>query len=371
MAKRRLSHASSSSDLSSSGSSSGSKRNAGHREDYCAALAVDYPFLLPVEDRDSKEGGRVVGLLCSLCMKHKTDQRNHAGTWTSKRCACIRRDIINRHSKSAMHREAVEKEVLLKQSMRDRGIARAFEKQVTAQRNAVVGAMKIIYWLAKEEVAHTTKYKSLLDLSINLGCDYLKELNVADNATYRSRQIVGEFLQTISLEIEKNTLQKLSSSTYFSLMTDESTDISVLKQLVLVARYILTTGDVTTSFVAIEDLADGKAETIETAIIDITNKKSVEVARLRGFGSDGAPVMTGRRNGVVKMLSERFPKLISVHCVNHRLELAAAHAADDVPYLVRFKATVQTFLFYQNSPVRMAGLRVIQEVLNDPVIKLK
>ena len=114
MAKRRLSHASSSSDSSSSGSSSGSKRNAGHRESYCAALAVDYPFLLPVEDRDSEEGGRVVGLLCSLCMKHETDQRNHAGTWTSKPCACIRRDIIDRHSKSVMHREAVEKEALLK-----------------------------------------------------------------------------------------------------------------------------------------------------------------------------------------------------------------------------------------------------------------
>ena len=98
-------------------------------------------------------------------MKHKTDQRNHAGTWTKKPCSCIRRDIIDRHSKSAMHREAVEKEVLLKQSARDGGIARAFEKQVTAQRNAVVGAMKVVYWLAKEEVAHTTKYESLLDLA--------------------------------------------------------------------------------------------------------------------------------------------------------------------------------------------------------------
>ena len=89
-------------------------------------------------------------------------------------------------------------------------------------------------------------------------------------------------------------------------------------------------------------------------------------------GSDGAPVMTGNRSGVAKRLKDRFPKLISIHCVNHRLALAAAHAADGIPYLVRFKATVQTlFLFYQNSPVRMAGLHTIQEVLNDPVIKLK
>lgn len=144
-----------------------------------------------------------------------------------------------------MHREAIQKETLRRQSSHDGGIARAFERQVIAHRKAVVGAMKVIYWLAKEEVAHTTKYESLLDLAMSLGCNYLKELHVADNATYRSRQIVGEFLQTLSLQIEDDMLQGLASSSYFSLMTDESTDISVLKQLVLVARYLLPTGDVT------------------------------------------------------------------------------------------------------------------------------
>ena len=116
-------------------------------------MAEDYSFLLPVEDRDSEERGKVIGVLCSLCIKHKTDQRNHAGTWTSKPCVCIRRDVIDRQSKSAMHKEVVEKEAFLRQSSRDGGIARAFDKQISAQRNAVVGAMKVIYWLAKEEVA--------------------------------------------------------------------------------------------------------------------------------------------------------------------------------------------------------------------------
>ena len=362
-----------SSEPSSSGSSSESKRHAGHREGFYPSLLVDFPFLLPVKDRDSiTASGTVIGLLCSLCKKHKTDQRNHAGTWTTKPCTYIRRDIIERHSNSAMHREAVEKETLLKQSRRDGGIARAFEKQITMQRKAVVGAMKIIYWLAKEEVAHTTKYESLLDLAIDLGCNYLKDLNVAGNATYRSRQIVGEFLQSISRQLEEDTLQQLVSSTYFSIMTDESTDISVLKQLVLVVRYLLPTGDVTTSFLAIDDLPDGTAETIEAAILKITDTKSVDLSKLRGFGSDGAPVMCGSRSGVAKRLTNTFPKLINIHCVNHRLALAAAHAADDIPYLVKFKATIQTlFLFYQNSTVRMAGLHAIQEVLDDPVIKLK
>ena len=136
----------------------------------------------------------------------------------------------------------------------------------------MVGAMKIMYWLVKEEVAHTTKYESSLDLAIDLGCNYLKELHIARIATYRSRQIVGEFLQSISRQVEEDTLQQLASSTYFSIMTDESTDISVLKQLVLIICYLLPTGNVTTSFLAIDDMPDGTAETIEAAILKILNQ---------------------------------------------------------------------------------------------------
>ena len=61
-----------------------------------------------------------------------------------------------------------------------------------------------------------------------------------------------------------------------------------------------------------------------------------------------------------------------MHCANHRLALAVAHAAGGIPYLQRFKSILETlFYFYQNSAVRMASLHAIQEVLNDPSIKCK
>lgn len=162
-----------------------------------------------------------------------------------------------------------------------------------------------------------------------------KRAYYAGNATYCSRQIVGQVLQCISHQLEVDTLQQLASSTYFS-MTNESTDISVLEQLILVVRYHLPTGDVTTSLLAIDDLPDGTADSIETgsAILKIADTKSVDLLKLRGFGSDGAPVMCSSRNGVPKRLINSFPKLISIHCVNYRLALAAAHTADDIPYLI-------------------------------------
>ena len=129
-----------------------------------------------------------------------------------------------------------------------------------------------------------------------------------------------------------------------------------MSRLVLVARYVTDTEGVKTSFLNVADIFDGTAETIEAAILKYLDNKSLEVSKLGGFGSDGAAVMTGRHTGVATRLKARTQKMISIHCVNHRLALAAAHAADNIPYLQRFKTNLRgLFTFYQNSPVRLAG----------------
>ena len=357
---------------SSSGSSSSKRsRSSGrHKEGWDPSFSVSYPWALPVEDRD--EPGKIIGVLCKLCRKHGKHQHNHAGTWTDKPLSCIRKDILKRHGESVMHRDAQDRELALVQSQRDGGVRMAFEKGIAAQRVAVQGALKVVYWLCKEEVAHTTKYESLIDLAINLGCTYLEELNISTRANYRSRRIVGEFIELLSSITERDIIVKVKASPYFSLMTDESTDVAILKQLVLVARYILPTGDVETNYIRICDIPNGTATTIEDAILSYLDNKELDPRYLRGFGSDGANVMVGSINGVATSLKRKFPKLISIHCANYRLALAAAHAADNIPYFKKFKVALRSlFQFYQNSAVQMAGLHAIQEILNDPVIKLK
>ena len=55
-------------------------------------------------------------------------------------------------------------------------------------------------------------------------------------------------------------------------MTDESTDISVLKQLVLVGKY-LTHDGVRTSFLTITDIPNGTAETIEGVMLNFMRER--------------------------------------------------------------------------------------------------
>lgn len=175
-----------------------------------------------------------------------------------------------------------------------------------------------------------TKYKSLIELAINLSCTYLEELNVSARANYRSRRIVGEFIELLSSIIERDIIVKVKASPYFSLMTDKCTDVSILKQLVLVACYVLPTGDVETNYFSICDIPNGTATAIEDAILSYLDNKELNPRYLRGFSSDGANVMVDRINGVATSLKRKLPKLISIHCANHCLALAAAHAADNI-----------------------------------------
>ena len=100
--------------------------------------------------------------------------------------------------------------------------------------------------------------------------------------------------------------------------------------------------------------------------------KLILLSNMVGFGSDGASVMIGRHNGVAARLKCHQPILTSIHCIAHRLALAAGQSGDSVPYIANtFKPTLrQLFYFYEKSPVRMSGLKAIEQLLQTPQLKL-
>ena len=89
-------------------------------------------------------------------------------------------------------------------------------------------------------------------------------------------------------------------------------------------------------------------------------------------GSYGASVTTGRKTGVATRLKSRQPVLITIHCAAHCLALT--DAGENVHYIRHtFKPSLAQlyFFFFENSSVRMAGLKAIERLLNSPELKLK
>jgi hypothetical protein len=142
-------------------------------------------------------------------------------------------------------------------------------------------------------------------------------------------------------------------------MIDESTDISVKKQLVLYGRTVVE-GKLSTRFLKVVDLPDGKACTITQALIAYLQSFGLSIDSLSSFGSDGASVMTGRHSGVAARLCRLNGQIIQIHCICHRLALATGQARNEVPYLKKMKEyLLALWKFFNFSPVRAAGLKLI------------
>ena len=63
-------------------------------------------------------------------------------------------------------------------------------------------------------------------------------------------------------------------------MIDESTDVAVLTELVIYARYISPEAEVHTCFLAVIELPNGTAEAIEQAVTTYLDHKRIPVARM-------------------------------------------------------------------------------------------
>jgi hypothetical protein len=65
--------------------------------------------------------------------------------------------------------------------------------------------------------------------------------------------------------------------------------------------------------------------------LKVLREKGIDISKLRGFASE---------------LKNYSPRMVSVHCINHRLALAAAHAANGIPYIQRFKSILQSLFYF-------------------------
>ncbi|KAL0195174.1 hypothetical protein M9458_008746, partial [Cirrhinus mrigala] len=153
----------------------------------------------------------------------------------------------------------------------------------------------------------------------------------------------------------------------FSLLLDESTDISVSKYLGVVIRYFSDTKQtVVSTFLGLVELEGGDARSIACAVVGFLVKCGLKKEKLLGIGTDNAFVMTGVNNGVHKVLKEEYglKDLVLIRCVCHSLQLAVSHASNDtiprsVEYLVR-----ETYNWFSVSPKRREAYKAIYETIN-------
>ncbi|XP_053380132.1 zinc finger protein 862-like [Mercenaria mercenaria] len=169
----------------------------------------------------------------------------------------------------------------------------------------------------------------------------------------------------MSEDIEETLKQRVKKSPAYAIMTDEATDISNKKHLAFCAKYVDEAGEIKVDFIKDVRVDNGKAETIFKETVELVQDE-IRVDNFVAFGSDGCNTMIGKKSGVTTRLKEVKPELVTVHCHNHRLALAAK---DSFQSLKEFQETDEVLSsvhkYYKSSSNRTTSLEKLQNVLED------
>ena len=244
-------------------------KRCSHRQSFDPKWQEEFPWV--VYTPDGEDGP---SMLCRLCRKH--NEASKRMVWISVPSRLFRKDKLRQHERSQSHEDALRAESVAAAAQRSGGIAASMEQQISLQRQAVKGALRCMYWLLKEEVAHHTKFTSLLELVKSMGCSYLSELEVGQNTRYTSHRMVDEFNVVLSDCVEQQLLSKVRASPAIGILCDESTDSGNIKQPVVFVRYLFKDKPYT-SFLQIIDMEDGKASTVSQSLLSILRGSGIPV----------------------------------------------------------------------------------------------
>ncbi|XP_058783055.1 uncharacterized protein LOC131657706 [Vicia villosa] len=149
-----------------------------------------------------------------------------------------------------------------------------------------------------------------------------------------SPSIQKDIVKAAACETTKVIIDDLNND-FFSILIDESRDVSVKEQMAVVLRYVDKKGCVIERFLGIVHVANTSAMSLKLALESLLAKFNLSFSRVRGQGYDGASNMRGEFNGLKSLILKENNCAFYVHCFAHQLQLALVAVAkkhDDIAW---------------------------------------
>jgi len=203
-------------------------------------------------------------------------------------------------------------------------------------------------------------FRCLLRYRSKNGDNVLKEHleTSGGKSMYTSPAIQNETINLFGDLIQFKILERVSKTSFYTILADETTDISQIEQFSLCIRYVdeqvFSIREDFLTFVPVYDLSgEGLANTIKETL----KKIGFDLNKMRGQGYDGAAAMRGRFRGVQKIIKDMYPKALYTHCVSHSLNLCLSDATKSQEIRNAFGTISECCSFFNSSAKRTTVLK--------------
>ena len=142
----------------------------------------------------------------------------------------------------------------------------------------------------------------------------------------------NELIKWIFIVISRKIVKEFYTAKFYTILVDETTDVSAKQQLVSCSRHVKEDIFVQERFLLFEDVYDVTGKTIFNSIKRLLSKNSLEITYMVGQVMDGAAAMSGSQSGAQKFISDDVTTAIYEHSVSHSLNLCQEKASQVPKY---------------------------------------
>ena len=252
------------------------------------------------------------------------------------------KDGPSSHGETVRHKTAFARwKDFLKTIEKDRG---SIQTQLDTGRRQLVATNRdwlnvvidVLRWTAVQRISQRGHDES--ETSENKG-NFLELLNFVEvqsenvsnllksrpaNALYTSPRIQNEILTIMAMLVRIQIKVEITQVKYWSLIVDETKDLSKHEQLSICVRYWLEDGEssrVTEEFLTFNRCEDMTAETMFKNVTSLLDDIGIDLKTCVSQVYDGASVMSGHLRGLQARIRAVAPNAIYIHCFAHRLNL--------------------------------------------------
>ncbi|GBO42185.1 repressor of the inhibitor of the protein kinase, partial [Araneus ventricosus] len=174
-------------------------------------------------------------------------------------------------------------------------------------------------------------FRSLLRYRANSGDNDLKDqlMKSGGRSMYTSSFIQNELINTFGHLIQSQIVTNVRKSIFYSVLADETTDISQIEQFSLCVRYVEDQKyKIREDFLTFVPVYDVTGAGLANTVLETLSILGLDLKKMRGQGYDGAATMRGQFRGVQASIKEKLPLALYTHCSSHSLNLYLSDASN-------------------------------------------
>ena len=326
--------------------------------------------------------------VCFPCRRFMDDESFTFNNWKKS-------ERLLKHSRSKSHQMAMTKWLLYKCTRKNDSsvltlLDNSHQDMVRKNRDYLRVIIECLAFTAIQNIAqrgHVEDRRNIGEMAeanrgnflelLHLRCKdipWLKEKlssQLSQHAQWISPTVQNEILEIIAKLVTAKITEEVKDSGNYSVIVDETSDISRLEQVAVCLRYVFE-GSTKESFVGFHSTKSTEGLVLYDLLTSAVGELGLELKDIVGQCFDGAANMSGIRKGLATRMKECSPQVLYVHCYAHTLNLAMQDALSGTPILRNTLGVVNTlFNFIGGSTKRQALFKEVEVGSDEIGLNLK